>query len=129
TVIALPWQGQAVLVVPEGYAAAALELVDAAVPAGATWHVSVEPGGRERHESVRNGLAALAESIETVLVHDAARPLTPSEVFGRVIAEVRRSGDGVVPVIPVADTLKRVSAEGLVISTEDRSALSAVQTP
>ncbi len=129
TVARLSMPGQAVLVVPEGYAAQALDIADEAISAGASWQVSVVPGGRERHESVRNGLAALHDSITTVLVHDAARPLTPASVFERVINEVRRTGDGVVPTVPVADTLKRIDAEGVVISTEDRAALSAVQTP
>lgn len=129
TVAHLPIPGQAVLVVPDGYAAQALEIADAAISAGAHWQASVVPGGRERHESVRNGLAALHDSIETVLIHDAARPLTPTAVFERVISEVHRTGDGVVPTIPVADTLKRLDGDGVVTSTVDRTALAAVQTP
>lgn len=129
TAAALPGPGQIVLVAPEGYAAQTLEIVEATIPSASSWQVSVESGGRERHESVRNGLAALHDSISLVLVHDAARPLTPTAVFERVIAEVRRTGDGVIPTVPVTDTLKRVDADGVVISTEDRAALSAVQTP
>jgi len=129
TVAALPIPGQLVLVVPDGQAAAALDIADAMLPAGAPWQLSVVTGGRERHESVRNGLSMLHDSVETVLVHDAARPLAPAGVFERVIAEVRRTGDGVVPVVPVTDTLKRVDASGVVTSTEDRTALSAAQTP
>lgn len=129
TVTELPANGQLVLVVPDEWAAQALEIADSAVDSGASWRVSVVAGGRERHESVRKGLDALNDAIGTVLVHDAARPLTPGEVFQRVIDAVQTTRDGVVPVIPVADTLKLVDAEGIVLSTADRTALVAAQTP
>lgn len=129
TVVALARPGQLVLVVPESRAAEALEIAESAVPAGSEWQVSVVGGGRERHESVRKGLDALREGIETVLVHDAARPLTPAEVFARVADEVLRTGDAVIPVLPVTDTLKRVDASGVVRSTADRRILVAAQTP
>lgn len=91
-------------------------------------HVRVVEGGAERHWSVANGLAALSDQVEVVLVHDAARALTPAALFRSVAAEVRRTGDGVVPGLPVADTIKRVD-DGLAIETVDRSELAAVQTP
>lgn len=128
SVIALPHSGQLVLVIPESHAAETLSMVDALVPPGSPWQVSVVPGGRERHESVRFGLAALADSIRTVLIHDAARPLTPAEVFERVIAEVHRVGHAVIPVIPVTDTIKRI-VDGVVTETVDRATLFAAQTP
>lgn len=129
TVVALRHPGQLVLVVPEGYAERALELADACVPGSSSWQVSVVPGGRERHESVRFGLDALHETIQTVLVHDAARPLTPAAVFERVLERVHQTGEAVVPALPVADTLKQVDADGTVIATVDRASLVAVQTP
>lgn len=129
TVLALPEPGQLVLVVPESHATEALELTAAVSPEPETWHISVVNGGRERHESVRFGLEALHDSVETVLVHDAARPLTPVEVFERVESQVRHTGNAVIPVIAVADTLKRVTAEGNVVETVDRASLVAVQTP
>lgn len=129
TVVSLDRPGQLVLVVPESHAAEALEIAEAAAPADDTWQVSVVGGGRERHESVRKGLDALFGTIETVLVHDAARPLTPASVFERVADEVARTGDGVIPAMPVVDTLKRVDASGIVRSTADRRILVAVQTP
>ena len=129
TVVSLDRPGHLVLVVPEDLAAEALELAEAAVPAGSAWQLSVVGGGRERHESVRKGLDALREGIETVLVHDAARPLAPASVFERVADEVQRTGDGVIPAVPVVDTLKRVDASGTVRSTADRRILVAVQTP
>ena len=128
-VTSLPHAGCLVVVVPEDRASQALDLVDQVVPADSAWSVSVVPGGRERHESVRFGLDALPESIDTVLVHDAARPFASAELFERVIAEVNRTGESVVPALPVADTLKRVDADGVVHETVDRAPLVAVQTP
>src|SRR5690606_12958000 len=66
---------------------------------------------------------------ETVLVHDAARPLTPRAVFQRVIDAVHETRGAVVPALPVADTLKRLADDGTVAATVDRSELVAVQTP
>lgn len=129
TVTSLGRPGQLVLVVPESHAAQALEIVESTIAAGSPWLVSVVGGGRERHESVRKGLDALSDSIETVLVHDAARPLTPPDLFDRVADEVIRTGDGVIPALPVVDTLKRVDLSGTVRSTADRRVLVAVQTP
>ena len=129
TITSLPHPGQLVLVVPAGHAAQALELADEFVPESSLWQVSVVPGGRERHESVRFGLDALHETITTVLVHDAARPLTPAALFERVLDRVEQTGEAVVPGLPVADTLKQVDAAGTVIATVDRASLVAVQTP
>jgi 2-C-methyl-D-erythritol 4-phosphate cytidylyltransferase/2-C-methyl-D-erythritol 2,4-cyclodiphosphate synthase len=86
-------------------------------------------GGSTRQQSVAAGLAALGAGVEVVLVHDAARPFTPSEVFERVVAEVRAGADGVVPGLPVTDTIKGTDGAGTVLETVDRSRLTAVQTP
>ncbi|MFV0434455.1 MAG: 2-C-methyl-D-erythritol 4-phosphate cytidylyltransferase [Leucobacter sp.] len=128
-VTSLPHAGHLVVVVPESHAAQTLEMVEGILPEGCAWEVSVRPGGRERHESVRFGLQALPEEVDTVLVHDAARPFASAELFDRVIAEVHRTGDSVVPALPVADTLKRVGEDGTVHETVDRGSLVAVQTP
>ncbi|GAA1326210.1 2-C-methyl-D-erythritol 4-phosphate cytidylyltransferase [Leucobacter albus] len=129
TIVSLHGGGHLVIVVPEEAAAATLELASRLVPAGSAWEVAVTPGGRERHESVRFGVAALHETVDLVLVHDAARPLTPAALFERVGAEVRRTGASVIPALPVVDTLKRVSADRVVHETVDRAPLVAVQTP
>ncbi|MFB2554798.1 2-C-methyl-D-erythritol 4-phosphate cytidylyltransferase [Herbiconiux liangxiaofengii] len=89
----------------------------------------VVAGGRTRQESVAAGLAVLPPGIDVVLVHDAARAFTPVEVFDRVVTAVRESGHGVVPALPVVDTIKTVSPQGEVLGTVDRSSLAAVQTP
>jgi 2-C-methyl-D-erythritol 4-phosphate cytidylyltransferase/2-C-methyl-D-erythritol 2,4-cyclodiphosphate synthase len=72
-------------------------------------------------------------TVEVVLVHDAARALAPASLFTRVASEVRRSGLGAVPVMKIADTVKRVEAdvvlETVVLETVDRESLRAAQTP
>ena len=85
-------------------------------------------GGDERTDSVRAGLAA-APGHDHVLVHDAARPLTPAPMIVRVVDALRDGASAVVPVLPVVDTVKRVDAEGAVLATVDRADLRAVQTP
>ena len=90
--------------------------------------VVVVAGGAERADSVRAGLAA-ATGARFVLVHDAARALTPPGLFVRVVASLRDGSDAVIPVLPVADTIKSVDADGTVTGTPDRASLRAVQTP
>lgn len=89
---------------------------------------TVVAGGDSRQRSVAAGLAALSRSPRIVLVHDAARCLTPAAVFDRVAAAVRAHGTGVVPTLPVVDTIKRV-ADGRVVETVPRDELAAAQTP
>jgi 2-C-methyl-D-erythritol 4-phosphate cytidylyltransferase len=64
-----------------------------------------------------------------VLVHDAARPLVPREVIDAVIDEVLAGAPAVVPVLPIADTVRRVDDHGVVVETPPREQLRAVQTP
>lgn len=90
--------------------------------------VTVVTGGDTRQASVAAGLAALWGDVEIVLVHDAARALTPPEVFERVIGAIDAGRDGAVPVLPVVDTIKRVAGDDIV-GVVDRSELSAAQTP
>ena len=81
-------------------------------------------GGATRSASVRAGLAAVPSDAAVVVVHDAARPLASEVLFARVVDAVRQGADAVVPVVAVADTLRR-RAGGVV----DRDELVAVQTP
>ncbi|MDX2375950.1 2-C-methyl-D-erythritol 4-phosphate cytidylyltransferase [Microbacterium sp. LRZ72] len=90
--------------------------------------VGVVVGGSTRQRSVAAGLRALWADVDVVLVHDAARALTPAAVFERVIDAVDASGAGVVPVLPVIDTLKRVESDA-VVEAVDRTSLTAAQTP
>ncbi|MFJ4038338.1 2-C-methyl-D-erythritol 4-phosphate cytidylyltransferase [Microbacterium sp. NPDC090007] len=91
--------------------------------------VTVVAGGTTRQESVAAGLAALWGDIETVLVHDAARALTPPAVFDRVIAAIEAGAAAVIPAVAVVDTIKRIDADGRVVAAVDRSELAAAQTP
>lgn len=89
-------------------------------------------GGETRAESVRAALAELARTAPgctAVLVHDAARCLTPPEVFRTVVERLRAGARAVVPVLPVADTMRRVDDAGRSLGTVDRTVLRAVQTP
>ncbi|WP_291046740.1 2-C-methyl-D-erythritol 4-phosphate cytidylyltransferase, partial [Herbiconiux sp.] len=107
------------------------DLVEAAVAQLASLELpfAAVAGGSTRQQSVQAGLAVLGDGVDVVLVHDAARPFTPVEVFERVIAAVRSTGSGVIPGQPVTDTIKGVDGSGLVLETVDRSRLTAVQTP
>lgn len=87
-----------------------------------------QPGGATRSGSVRSGLAAVPDAAEVVVVHDAARPLASPELFRRVVAAVRAGADAAIPVVPPADTIKRVVGDR-VVETLDRACLVAVQTP
>jgi 2-C-methyl-D-erythritol 4-phosphate cytidylyltransferase len=85
-------------------------------------------GGTTRADSVRIGVGEVPGDAAVVVVHDAARPLLPDEVLGRVISALGEGWDGAVPALPVADTLKRGEG-GAIVETVDRTGLYAVQTP
>jgi 2-C-methyl-D-erythritol 4-phosphate cytidylyltransferase len=89
---------------------------------------SVVTGGAARSESVRLALEDVPEDAAVVLVHDAARPLLPEAVIERVLAPLSEGWDGVVPALPVPDTVKKVEADR-VVETLRRAELVAVQTP
>ena len=100
--------------------------------------VTIVDGGATRAESVRAALAALLPATEAVLVHDAARALTPEAVFHRVSHALAAGAVAVIPVMPVVDTVKTVEpttgdgaaiAPELVTGTAARETLRAVQTP
>lgn len=95
---------------------------------GAGKVASVVTGGDTRTASVRAALAAVGDDASVVLVHDAARPLLPEEVVERVLAPLSEGYDGVVPALPVPDTIKRVHGNAIA-ETLDREGLVAVQTP
>lgn len=85
-------------------------------------------GGADRQESVLHGLLSLPEDCDIVLVHDGARPLIDDQTVENVITSVRTHGSGIAST-PVTDTFKQVDAQGIAVSTPDRSMLRAVQTP
>jgi 2-C-methyl-D-erythritol 4-phosphate cytidylyltransferase len=85
-------------------------------------------GGESRSESVRLALEDVPEEAAVVLVHDAARPLVPDDVIERVLTPLGEGWDGAVPVLPLADTIKRLEGDR-VVETLARGEHVAVQTP
>ena len=90
--------------------------------------VACVTGGATRADSVRVALAEVPEGALVILVHDAARPLVDDAVVERLLVPLAEGFDGAVPVLPVPDTLKRVSS-GVVSETVERGELFAAQTP
>ncbi|MCW2950355.1 MAG: 2-C-methyl-D-erythritol 4-phosphate cytidylyltransferase [Thermoleophilia bacterium] len=91
---------------------------------------SIEIGGASRAASVVAGLQAVADRRGTaVLVHDAARPRVPESLIDRVLAPLADGWDGVVPGLPVTDTIKVIGDDGAITTTLTRELLCAVQTP
>lgn len=85
-------------------------------------------GGKERQDSVWNGLAALSPDADIVAIQDAARPCTSAQLIADTI-QAARQGGAAVAAQPVTDTIKESSDGKLVERTLDRSRLWAVQTP
>ncbi|WP_018340855.1 2-C-methyl-D-erythritol 4-phosphate cytidylyltransferase [Corynebacterium caspium] len=88
-------------------------------------------GGGERADSVWAGLQKVSDPNAVVLIHDAARALTPPGMIARVANAVLRGAPGVIPVLPVTDTIKEIASPESheVIGTPPRALLRAVQTP
>ena len=91
--------------------------------------VRLVAGGETRTASVRAALAAVGDSADVVLVHDAARPLTPPAVVTRVLAALAAGARAVVPVLPVVDTTVLVGDDGVITDAVPREPLRRVQTP
>jgi len=128
SVFAMREPAQVIVTVPQSFASIARELVRH-VDGWSEERTTITVGGGTRQASVAAALKHLDDSVEVVLVHDAARPLTPTVVFDSVVAEVLESGAGAVPGLPVADTIKRLDDADAVVETLDRQELVAVQTP
>lgn len=112
-----------IVAAPESHlkiAAECLDVVDA--------DVHVVAGGLTRQDSVQRALTHVPDDVEIVLVHDAARAFAPLSVCQSVVAAVQAGAVAVVPVIPVVDTIRHVSA-GVALDVVDRSTLGRVQTP
>ena len=88
---------------------------------------AVVVGGKDRPESVNNGLNALSKKVKLAAIQDGARPLITWQVIDRVVRAANSYG-AAAPGVPVKDTVKEVQG-GVVMSTPDRSRLQAVQTP
>ncbi|TQS40056.1 2-C-methyl-D-erythritol 4-phosphate cytidylyltransferase [Cryptosporangium phraense] len=113
-----------VVAAPPGASETVRELL---APVVMTAELIVVEGGDTRQASVAAALAAAPGHCDIVLVHDAARALAPPELADAVAAAVRDGHPAVVPVLPVVDTVRQVTASGS--STIDREALRLVQTP
>jgi 2-C-methyl-D-erythritol 4-phosphate cytidylyltransferase len=117
-------------------ASGAIDKVVVAVPPALTDEATLVFGGRaqivaggaDRTESVGLALAAAGDP-DFILVHDAARALTPPALIARVVAALADGHAAVVPGLPLADTIKAVDANGAVLGTPERAGLRAVQTP
>ncbi len=116
---------QAVAQVRQIIVALPREALDAAPPG-----VLAVPGGEVRSQSVRAALAAAGDG-DPVIVHDAARPLAPVELFERALEDLESSGaDAVIAAARVSDTIKEVGDDSRTVArTLDRSRLWAIQTP
>lgn len=103
-----------------------------ALPAGYEWDgrpvSTVVTGGQSRLDSVAAGLSSLPDDQEIVVVHDAAHPMAPKKAFLDVIEAVRNGADAAVPVLPLADVVKRIDRQER-LSTVGRDGLGLAQVP
>lgn len=128
SIVLLPYPVQIVVVAPAEFVTDAVAIAHKVAP-GLEALVSVVTGGSTRHDSVAQGLSAVHASVQNVLVHDAARALTPTALFADVDMAVQVTGAGIVPALPVVDSLKHVDVTGGVMGIADRDQLRAAQTP
>jgi 2-C-methyl-D-erythritol 4-phosphate cytidylyltransferase len=119
------WIDAVVVVAPPEWEEPAILLAE---EVGASKVTACVAGGESRTASVRVGVAEVPGDVDVILVHDAARPLLPDEVIRRLLGALADGCDGVVPVLPVTDTVKRVR-DGVVDETLRRDDLVSVQTP
>lgn len=117
---------QIVVVGPSGAAAEVRVLLEAYVPG---LSAAVVDGAETRHGSLHRGLSALDRRIETVVVHDACRPLAPADLVLRVVKAVYGGADFAVPVIEVTETVKELDSAGRIARTVPREGLVRIQTP
>lgn len=97
-------------------------------PYGFSKVAQVLGGGRERQDSVKNGLDAVGEDCDIVLIHDGVRPFISGSLLRLMIREAAAHGAATAGV-PVKETVKRVDPEGIVVETLDRRALWLAHTP
>ncbi|MBO5330553.1 MAG: 2-C-methyl-D-erythritol 4-phosphate cytidylyltransferase, partial [Anaerotignum sp.] len=90
--------------------------------------ISVVAGGKERQDSVWNGLLAVSEDTEIVLIHDGVRPFVTEDILNLSIETAVEMG-GCVAGVPAKDTIKVCNSENIAVDTPDRSTLWQIQTP
>ena len=91
-------------------------------------NVKIAYGGKERQDSVYNGLKLLDEKCDVVLIHDGARPLVSDKIIDKSIEEAKEH-KAIVVGVPVKDTIKVIDNDKNIVDTPNRSVLWAVQTP
>lgn len=91
-------------------------------------NVKIAYGGKERQDSVYNGLKLLDKKCNIVLIHDGARPFVSNKIIDSCI-EKAKEHKAVVVGVPVKDTIKVIDNDNNIVDTPNRSALWAVQTP
>ena len=89
---------------------------------------SVVAGGKERQDSVWNGLQAVSADTEIVLIHDGVRPFVTEDILNHSIETAVEMG-GCVAGVPAKDTIKVCNSENIAVATPDRSTLWQIQTP
>ena len=91
-------------------------------------NVKIANGGKERQDSVYNGLKLLDEKCDVVLIHDGARPFVSDKIIDKSIEEAKEH-KAIVVGVPVKDTIKVIDNDKNIVDTPNRSVLWAVQTP
>jgi len=119
------WIDAIVIVAPAGWEEPSILVAE---ELACTKVVACASGGETRAESVRAGVAEVGGDAAVIAVHDAARPILPDEVLERVLTALNEGWDGVVPAMPLTDTIKRVQG-GRIVETLPRLELVAAQTP
>lgn len=119
--------GQLIIAVPQSHLIEATEIANE-ITKNSDAQLDIVVGGETRQQSIANALAVIADGIDIVLVHDAARAFATTDLFDRVSNSVRETGLATIPALEVADTIKEISGEH-VLDTVDRSKLRKAQTP
>lgn len=91
-------------------------------------NIKIAYGGKERQDSVYNGLKSLDKKCDIVLIHDGARPFVSDKIIYNCIEEVKEH-KAIVVGVPVKDTIKIIDNDKNIVDTPNRSVLWAVQTP
>ena len=91
-------------------------------------NVKIAYGGKERQDSVYNGLKLLDEKCDVVLIHDGARPFVSDKIIDKSIEEAKEH-KAIVVGVPVKDTIKVIDNDKNIVDTPNRSVIWAVQTP
>jgi 2-C-methyl-D-erythritol 4-phosphate cytidylyltransferase / 2-C-methyl-D-erythritol 2,4-cyclodiphosphate synthase len=127
SIIALPDLAQLIIAVPDSHLVEAAQ-IGAELIGDLPIAFEVVLGGETRQGSIANALAELNDESQIVLVHDAARALTPTSLFAAVATSVRATGTSSLPVMRVVDTIKRIDGD-TILETVDREVLRSAQTP